>query len=103
MLYHILLILSNHLLIQRFFERMKGDQSNIYCTKNCFAVNDCVNSLSLEELSKFTFFSHSFFARNSSGNANVGIGIFVNANKNLLKSCTLQERSIEFCVIYLKN
>ena len=28
----------------------------------------------------FTFFSHSCFARNSNGNANVGTGILVNAN-----------------------
>ena len=91
---------------------MKGDPSNIYCTKNCFAVKlfctvniisfsttDCVNSLSLEKLSRFTFFSHSCFARNSSGNANVEIGILVNANKNLTKTCSLQERSIEFYII----
>ena len=38
MLHNILLVLDNHLLIQRFFDQMKGDPSNIYCTKNCFAV-----------------------------------------------------------------
>ena len=100
MLHHILLKLGNHLLIQRFFERMKGDPSNICCTKNCFAIKfsapanimplsitDCVSSLSLQKLSRFTFFSHSFFARSASENTNVGI----------------QVRSIEFCIIYLRN
>ena len=68
-----------------------------------FSTTDCVNSLSLEKLPSFTFFSHSFFARKTSGNANVGTVILVNANKNVTKTCSLQEQSIEFRMIYLKN